>query len=125
MKRWDDSMGVAIELAKEAKDSGDVPVGAIVLDSDLRVVGQGRNERELNNDPIAHAEIRAITEAAKVNGNWNLSGHTLVVTLEPCPMCAAAISAARVARLLADAAQAKLNEPRIESAPSGVLVAAE
>jgi tRNA(adenine34) deaminase len=93
-------MGVAIELAKEAQASGDVPVGAIVLDSDLRVVGQGRNERELNNDPIAHAEIRAITEAAKVNGNWNLSGHTLVVTLEPCPMCAGAILNSRIDRVV-------------------------
>jgi tRNA(adenine34) deaminase len=100
VKRWDDPMGVAIELAKQTQASGDVPVGAIVLDADMRVVGRGRNEREQNNDPTAHAEIRAITEAAAAQGNWNLSGHTLVATLEPCPMCAGAILNSRIERVV-------------------------
>lgn len=75
----------------------DVPVSAVVLDATGTVIGRGRNERELRQDPTAHAEILALRDAAAATGNWRLDGSTLVVTLEPCPMCAGAILAARVA----------------------------
>ncbi|MGW9627935.1 tRNA adenosine(34) deaminase TadA [Microbacterium sp. NPDC055521] len=95
-----DAMGRALALAAEAADGGDVPVGAVVLDPGGTVVGEGRNLREQTHDPTAHAEIIALRAAAEVHGGWNLEDHTLVVTLEPCVMCAGAILQARVGRVV-------------------------
>ena len=89
-------MQQAISRAKVALGHRDVPVGALVLDSGGRLLGAACNERELRQDPTAHAEILALRAAAEATGDWHLDGTTLVVTLEPCPMCAGAILAARV-----------------------------
>jgi tRNA(adenine34) deaminase len=99
----DTAMGLALELADEAAAAGEVPVGAVVLRGG-RVVGRGRNRREASADPTAHAEVLALREAAAALGTWRLDGCTLVVTLEPCPMCAGAAWAARVARVVFGAA---------------------
>lgn len=93
-------MHVALEQASLALESDDVPVGAVVVDSEGVVLGVGRNERELTADPTAHAEVVAMRAAAAARGNWNLSDATLVVTLEPCAMCAGAVLAARIPRLV-------------------------
>lgn len=79
---------------------GDVPVGAVVLDPSGRVVARAHNERELTGDPTAHAEVLALRRAAATRGEWRLDGHTLVVTLEPCAMCAGALVLARVERVV-------------------------
>ncbi|MES2093118.1 MAG: nucleoside deaminase [Actinomycetota bacterium] len=86
----------AVASAGMALEHGDVPVAALVLDASGAVIGGGRNERELRQDPTAHAEIIALRAAAAVRGDWHLTETTLVVTLEPCAMCAGAIMAARV-----------------------------
>ena len=86
----------AVASARQALDHADVPVAALVLDASGAVIGAGRNERELRQDPTAHAEILALQAAATAIGDWHLSDTTLVVTLEPCAMCAGAILAARV-----------------------------
>ena len=86
----------ALESATLATEHGDVPVAALVLDASGATIGSGRNERELRQDPTAHAEILALRAAAEHTGSWHLENTTLVVTLEPCPMCAGAILAARV-----------------------------
>ncbi len=99
-------MLLALVEAGHAAALGDVPVGAVVVIGD-RVVGRGRNEREGRNDPTAHAEILALREAAATTGSWRLSEATVVVTLEPCPMCAGALVAARVGRLVFAAADPK------------------
>lgn len=94
-------MREAIALAQLAvSESGDVPVGAILIDPDGTVVAVGKNERELSGDPTAHAEIVAIRAAAALNANWHLNDLTLVVTLEPCSMCAGAIQASRIGRVV-------------------------
>jgi tRNA(adenine34) deaminase len=93
-------MQEAISLAKEAAVKGDVPVGALVVDDIGNVVGQGANLREQDNDPTAHAEIVAIRGAAKKIGNYRLDELTMVVTLEPCGMCAGAIAQSRIKRLV-------------------------
>jgi tRNA(adenine34) deaminase len=93
-------MDLALEQARGATASGDVPVGAVVVDPDGAVVGSGRNRREADGDPTAHAEVLALRAAARSAGSWRLDGHTLVVTLEPCPMCAGAVVLARVARVV-------------------------
>ena len=93
-------MQQAISLAKEAAIKGDVPVGALVVDDSGNVVGQGANLREQDNDPTAHAEIVAIRNAAKKIGSYRLDELTLVVTLEPCGMCAGAIAQSRIKRLV-------------------------
>lgn len=90
-------MGHALEEAKGAIATGDVPIGAVVVDASGTVLGRGRNVREALGDPTGHAEVVAVRAAAEVLGTWRLDDCTLVVTLEPCPMCAAAISAARIA----------------------------
>lgn len=95
-RRHREWMLLALAEARAALATGDVPVGAVVLDAFGAVIGRGRNERELHQDPTAHAEIVAIREAAAFLGDWHLTGCTLVVTLEPCVMCAGAIVAARV-----------------------------
>ena len=90
----------AISLARETAIKGDVPVGAVVVDDSGNVVGQGANLREQENDPTAHAEIVAIRNAAKKLGNYRLDELTMVVTLEPCGMCAGAIAQSRIKRLV-------------------------
>ncbi|GAA1447267.1 tRNA adenosine(34) deaminase TadA [Leifsonia poae] len=90
----------AIVDARLAFGTGDVPVAALVLDENGAVIGTGRNERELRHDPTAHAEVLALREAAAARDDWHLEGCTLVVTLEPCVMCAGAILAARVPRVV-------------------------
>ena len=97
---WVDPMREALAEARSAPDTGDVPIGAVVLDADGSVIGRGRNEREAVGDPTAHAEVLALREAAAVRGVWRLEGCTLVVTLEPCTMCAGATVLSRVARLV-------------------------
>ena len=93
-------MQQAIELAKETAIKGDVPVGALMVDDAGNVIGQGANLREQNNDPTAHAEIVAIRDAAKKIGDYRLDELTMVVTLEPCGMCAGAIAQSRIKRLV-------------------------
>lgn len=93
-------MSLAIAIAKEALQTGDVPVGAIVLNKDGVVIGKGSNEREADNDPTAHAEIVAIRSAAARLQNSRLDGCTLIVTLEPCAMCAGAIAQSRISHLV-------------------------
>ncbi|MCM2420251.1 tRNA adenosine(34) deaminase TadA [Streptomyces sp. RKAG293] len=90
----------ALEEAGLAPRTGDVPVGAVVLGPDGVVIGRGRNEREATGDPTAHAEVLAIRDAAKAVGTWRLTGCTLVVTLEPCTMCAGAIVLSRLDRVV-------------------------
>lgn len=90
----------ALELAAEAGAAGDVPVGAVVTDAAGTVIGEGRNLREATGDPTAHAEIVALRQAAASLGSWNLEGCTLVVTLEPCVMCAGAVLQSRIPRLV-------------------------
>ena len=97
---YDVPMGAALDEARAALPTGDVPIGAIVLDADGTVVGRGRNVREAEGDPTGHAEIVALREAARTTGSWRLEGCTLVVTLEPCTMCAGAAVLARVARVV-------------------------
>lgn len=94
------AMQRALELAAEAATAAEIPVGAVVLDADGRVVAEGRNTREVTHDPTGHAEIEAIRAAASARGSWNLDGCTLVVTLEPCVMCAGAILQARIGRVV-------------------------
>ena len=94
------AMDEALLLARLALESNDVPVGAVVLAPDGASVGRGRNERELTGDPTAHAEVLALRDAAAATGNWNLSDHTLVVTLEPCVMCAGAILNSRISKVV-------------------------
>jgi tRNA(adenine34) deaminase len=90
----------AIAIASSATSTGDVPVGAIVINKDGIVIGKGSNEREANNDPTAHAEIVAIRNAASRLQNSRLDGCTLIVTLEPCAMCAGAIAQSRISRVI-------------------------
>jgi tRNA(adenine34) deaminase len=97
-------MRAALAEAAEAPTTGDVPVGAVVLDAAGSVVARARNRREADGDPTAHAEILAIRAAARTVGSWRLDGLTLVVTLEPCTMCAGAITTARLSRLVYGAA---------------------
>jgi len=97
-------MRLALDQAAGARASGDVPVGAVVLDAHGEVVARARNRREADGDPTAHAEIVAIRAAARAVGSWRLDGLTLVVTLEPCTMCAGAITVARLSRLVYGAA---------------------
>ena len=96
----EDCMREALALAKEAEREGEVPVGAVVVWDDGRIVGRGRNRREKGKNALYHAEIEAIDEACRTLGGWRLPNSTLYVTLEPCPMCAGAIINARVARVV-------------------------
>jgi len=97
---YDVPMADALEEARAALATGDVPIGGVVLDPAGAVVGRGHNVREAEGDPTGHAEIVALREAAKATGSWRLEGCTLVVTLEPCTMCAGAAVLARVARVV-------------------------
>jgi tRNA(adenine34) deaminase len=93
-------MQQAISLAQEVKSSGDVPVGALIVNEAGEILSSGKNEREKDNDPTAHAEIVAIRKASEKIGSWRLDELTLVVTLEPCVMCAGAILQSRIKRLV-------------------------
>lgn len=95
--RW---MQYALQLAEEASKAGEVPVGAVIIDTEENVVGQGNNRKERDRDPTAHAEIIAIRQASKRSANWHLNHCTLYVTLEPCPMCSGAIVQARLGTLV-------------------------
>ena len=101
------AMRTAIEAAREAAAAGDVPVGAVLLDAGGSVTTVDRNRREQLNDPTAHAEMLAISKRARELGDWRLTGHTLVVTLEPCVMCAGASVAAKLDRIVYGAADLK------------------
>ncbi len=103
---WDDFMDEALDEARAAAAAGDVPIGAVVV-VDGAIVARGRNERELRQDPTAHAEIVALRAAAETLGTWRLTDVTVVVTLEPCPMCAGALQQARVTRVVFGAADLK------------------
>jgi tRNA(adenine34) deaminase len=99
-RRYDDVMRQAIDVARQAATSRDVPVGALVLGPDGQVLSTGYNRREAESDPTAHAEVVVIRAAARKLGGWRLDGCTLVVTLEPCTMCAGAIVLARLERVV-------------------------
>src|SRR5437899_12705940 len=92
-------MDEAFALAEQAAAEGEIPIGAVIVDRNGRIVGRGRNRRE-SGDPLGHAELIAIAEAAREIGDWPLEGTTMVVTLEPCTMCAGALVNARVERLI-------------------------
>jgi tRNA(adenine34) deaminase len=100
MQNNEELMRLAIDVAHSATDAGDVPVGALVINSDGIVIGKGFNEREANNDPTAHAEVVAIRNAAARLQKSRLDGCTLVVTLEPCAMCAGAIAQSRISKVV-------------------------
>ena len=131
-----DRMADALAEASLALEHDDVPVGAVVVAADGRIVGRGRNRREVDGDPTAHAEIVAIRAAAEALGSWRLDGCTLYVTLEPCTMCAGAIVQSRIATLVYGADDAKagavvslfdtVRDPRLPHTPTVVRgVAAE
>lgn len=106
-REYDEQMRLAIAEAQLAPQHGDVPIGAIVLDPDGLIVGRGHNRRERDADPTAHAEILALRAAASNRGEWHLDGHTLVVTIEPCTMCAGAAVLSRIERIVFGAAEPK------------------
>ena len=95
-----EAMRKSLELAAKASQQGDIPVGAVVLNPAGEIVGRGHNTREVDNDPMNHAEIVAMREAAIANNSWRLDDHTLVVSLEPCTMCAGAAVQARIGRIV-------------------------
>jgi tRNA(adenine34) deaminase len=97
---WRAPMLAALVEAEAARDAGDVPIGAVVVDADGVVLGRGRNVREADHDPTGHAEVMALRAAARTRGEWRLAGCTLVVTLEPCTMCAGAAVLSRVERVV-------------------------
>jgi tRNA(adenine34) deaminase len=104
---WAPAVRAALAEAALAAQAGDVPVGAVVLGPDGAQLAAGRNEREASADPTAHAEVLALRRAAQARGTWRLDGCTLVVTLEPCTMCAGALVLARVQRVVYGAADPK------------------
>ena len=97
---YNTAMGVALDVARDAALLGDIPVGAVVVDASGNVLAVGRNYREERSDPFSHAEIEAMRAAAGARGTWNLEDCTLIVTLEPCPMCAGAIVSAHMGRVV-------------------------
>lgn len=99
-EQYREAMGKALFLANRARETGDVPVGAVVVDENGRIIGRGWNCREANHDPAGHAEIVALREAGRARDTWRLTGCTLIVTLEPCTMCAGAILASRIDRVV-------------------------
>ncbi len=92
----EDYMDLALELARKAYDAGEIPVGCVITDASGEVIGRGYNTREETHDATQHAEMEAIREACRSVGDWRLSGCTLYVTLEPCPMCAGGIINSRI-----------------------------
>ena len=127
MGYWDMGMREALALAERAALAGDVPIGAGVVRPDGQVIGRGFNMREADGDPLAHAEVVAMREAAAVNGGWKLADCALVVTLEPCPMCAGACVQTHIGRIVFGAWDSKLGacgsvwdiprDPHVGSAP--------
>jgi len=110
LEQW---MSEAIALARQASELGEVPIGCVIVhDPSGNVIGRGYNRRETDRDPTAHAEILAMREAGKALGHWRLVDCTLVVTLEPCPMCAGAIVNARIPRLIYGCADPKAGAVR-------------
>ena len=99
-------MALALALAKEAADAGEVPVGCVIADGEGRVIGRGRNRREKNCDATAHAEVEAIRQACAALGNWRLEQCSIYVTLEPCPMCTGAIINSRIPTVVFGAREA-------------------
>jgi tRNA(adenine34) deaminase len=97
---FDDAMGIALEEARLASSEGEIPIGAVVLGPTGDVVARAHNTRESSLDPTAHAEVTAVRDAARALGRWRLDDCTLVVTLEPCPMCAGAVVMSRIPRLV-------------------------
>lgn len=93
-------MALALELARQAADAGEVPVGCVIADREGRIIGRGHNRRRELNDATAHAELEAIREACAAVGDWRLEGCSLYVSLEPCPMCAGAIINSRIPTLV-------------------------
>jgi tRNA(adenine34) deaminase len=126
-ERW---MRLALDEARAAIEHDDVPIGAVVVGDDGTVLGRGRNERELHEDPTAHAEILALRAAATARGSWRVLDATLYVTLEPCTMCAGAIVLARIPRVVYAATDPKagaagsvldvLADPRLNHRPDVV-----
>ncbi len=104
---WDTAMGAALEEAAKAPHHGDIPVGAVLLDRNDTVVARDRNRREERGDATAHAEMLVLSKRSRDLGDWRLTGHTLVVTLEPCAMCAMAAVWSRVDRIVYGAADPK------------------
>jgi len=100
MQNNEELMRLALEVAHSATRTGDVPVGAVIVNNDGVVIGKGFNEREANNDPTAHAELVAIRKAASRLQKSRLDGCTLIVTLEPCAMCAGAIAQSRISKVI-------------------------
>ncbi len=136
MRTDDDRMGRALEMARAAQAHGDVPIGCVIVRGDGEIAAAG-NERELRQDPTAHAEILALRDASGASGSWRLEGCTLYVTLEPCAMCAGAMVLARLDRVVFGAADPKagfagslgdlIRDPRLNHAPEltgGVLAEA-
>ena len=99
-------MALALALAKEAADAGEVPVGCVIADGEGRVIGRGRNRREESGDATAHAEVEAIRQACAAIGNWRLEKCSIYVTLEPCPMCTGAIINSRIPTVVFGAREA-------------------
>ena len=93
-------MRAALAVAQNSLASGDVPVGAIIINKNGEIIATGYNERELHNDPTAHAEIVALRRASQTTGQWRLEDHTIIVTLEPCAMCAGAIAQSRISTVV-------------------------
>lgn len=130
MSTQDELMVAALDEARRAAAHEDVPVGAVVVAADGTIVGRGHNRREIDGDPTAHAEVVAIREAATTLGTWRLDGCTLVVTLEPCTMCAGALVQARIATLVYGADDPKagavvslfdtVRDPRLPHTPTVV-----
>jgi len=96
MEKHEQFMQVALTLAREAGNDSEAPIGCVVVDADGTIIGRGRNRREKEKSAISHAEIEAIIDACKTYGDWRLTGCSLYVTLEPCPMCAGAIIMSRI-----------------------------
>lgn len=104
---WDRAMGEALEEAAQAPRHGDIPIGAVLLDGDGNVVARDHNRREERSDTTAHAEMLVLSKRSRDLGDWRLTGHTLVVTLEPCAMCAMAAVWSRIDRIVYGAADPK------------------
>lgn len=107
-KKQEEYMALALELAREASAQGEVPVGCVIADADGKVIGRGRNRRRELADATAHAELEAVRAACAALGDWRLTGCTIYVTLEPCPMCAGAMLMAQLGQCVYGAADPRL-----------------